>query len=155
MVCTCIGLYMAKHTRGVRVRVKTRYFEKFKINISTRRIQTKLPTRKRFNKRSILLILTPATCWGLDWRTTNEQRLMRPRPSDGWIKIGAGVITNQTWNISVMFLWFSKLKSIFFIFYNVFNLGAHNVPDWLWANSEESRRYSSLFLVNTWLLWFV
>jgi hypothetical protein len=26
---------------------------------------------------------------------------------------------------------------------------------WLWANSEESRRYSSYFLVNIWLLWFV
>jgi hypothetical protein len=34
-VCTCIGLYMAKHTRGASVRVKTRYFEKFNINIFT------------------------------------------------------------------------------------------------------------------------
>ena len=62
MVCTCIRLYMAKHTRGTRVRVKNRYFEKFKIYISTRRIQTKLSTRKRFNTRSILLTLTPTTC---------------------------------------------------------------------------------------------
>jgi hypothetical protein len=58
---------------------------------------------KALNTRSILLTLTPAMCWGLDWRPTNEQRLMRPRPSDGWIKIGAGVITDQIWNISVMF----------------------------------------------------
>jgi hypothetical protein len=35
---------------------KTLYFEKFKINISTRRIQTKLSTRKRLNTKSILLI---------------------------------------------------------------------------------------------------
>jgi hypothetical protein len=55
---------------------RARYFEKFKINIST---------RKRFNTRSILLTMTSATCWGLDWRTTNEQRLRKPRPSDGWI----------------------------------------------------------------------
>jgi hypothetical protein len=55
------GKKMTKHTRAERVRVKTRYFEKFKINISTRRIQTKLPTRKRFNTRSILLILTPCS----------------------------------------------------------------------------------------------
>jgi hypothetical protein len=55
-VCTCIGLYMAKHTRGASVRVKTRYFEKFKINIFTLcRIQTKLSTRKHLNTRSILL----------------------------------------------------------------------------------------------------
>jgi hypothetical protein len=33
---------MAKHTRRVCMQVKTRYFEKFKINISTCRIQTKL-----------------------------------------------------------------------------------------------------------------
>jgi hypothetical protein len=43
--------------RRAHVRVKTRYFEKFKINISTLRIQTKLSTRKRFNTRSILLTL--------------------------------------------------------------------------------------------------
>jgi hypothetical protein len=41
-----------------RVRVKTQYFEKFKINISTGRIQTKFSTRKRLNTRSILLRLT-------------------------------------------------------------------------------------------------
>jgi hypothetical protein len=35
---------------------KTRYLEKFKINISTRRIHTKLSTRKRLNTKSILLI---------------------------------------------------------------------------------------------------
>jgi hypothetical protein len=29
-------------------------------------------------------------------RTTNEQRLTGPRPSDGWIKIGVGGITDQT-----------------------------------------------------------
>ena len=39
-----------------RVRVKTRYLEKFKINISTRRIHTKLSTRKRLNTKSVLLI---------------------------------------------------------------------------------------------------
>jgi hypothetical protein len=45
-----VDLFMAKHTRGARVRVKTRCFE-----------------RKRFkNTRSILLTLTPAMCWGLD-----------------------------------------------------------------------------------------
>ena len=39
------GPDMAKHTRGACVRVKTRYFEKMKINISTlSRIQTKLST---------------------------------------------------------------------------------------------------------------
>jgi hypothetical protein len=27
---------------------------------------------------------------------TNEQRLMGPRPSDEWIKIGVGGITDQT-----------------------------------------------------------
>jgi hypothetical protein len=37
---------------------KTRHFEKFKINISTRRIQTKFCTRKRLNTRSISLGLT-------------------------------------------------------------------------------------------------
>jgi hypothetical protein len=36
-------------------RERPRYLEKFKINISTRRIQTKLSTRKRLNTRSILL----------------------------------------------------------------------------------------------------
>jgi hypothetical protein len=41
-----------------RVRVITQYFEKFKINISTGRIQTKFSTRKRLNTRSILLRLT-------------------------------------------------------------------------------------------------
>jgi hypothetical protein len=41
-----------------RVRVKTRYFEKLKINISTCRIQTKFSTWKRLNTRSILLLLT-------------------------------------------------------------------------------------------------
>jgi hypothetical protein len=35
---------------------KTRYLEKFKINISTRRIQTKFCTRKRKNTESILHI---------------------------------------------------------------------------------------------------
>ena len=35
---------------------KTRYLEKFKINISTRRIQTKFCTRKRLNTESILHI---------------------------------------------------------------------------------------------------
>ena len=35
---------------------KTRYLEKFKINISTRRIHTKLSTRKRLNTKSILHI---------------------------------------------------------------------------------------------------
>ena len=35
---------------------KTRYLEKFKINISTRRIQTKFCTRKRLNTSSILHI---------------------------------------------------------------------------------------------------
>ena len=29
-------------------------------------------------------------------RTTNEQCLMGPRPSDGWIKTGVGGITDQT-----------------------------------------------------------
>ena len=43
-----------------RVWVKTRYLEKFKINISSGPIQTKFSTRKRLNTRSILLILT----WG-------------------------------------------------------------------------------------------
>ena len=38
------------------VRVKTRHFEKFKINISTRSIQTKFCTRKRLNTKSILHI---------------------------------------------------------------------------------------------------
>jgi hypothetical protein len=39
---------------------------------------------------------------GLLKRTTIEQRLVGPRPSDGWIKIGpGGGITGQTWNISV------------------------------------------------------
>ena len=39
------GYILAKYTRGACVRVKTRYFEKFKINISTLcRIQTKLST---------------------------------------------------------------------------------------------------------------
>jgi hypothetical protein len=33
---------------------KTRHLEKFKINISTRRIQTKFCTRKRLNTKSIL-----------------------------------------------------------------------------------------------------
>jgi hypothetical protein len=36
---------------------KTRYFEKFKINISSRRIHTKLSTRKRLNTKSILLYI--------------------------------------------------------------------------------------------------
>ena len=40
---------------GTSVQVKTRYFEKFKINIS---IQTKFPTRKCLNTRSNSLILT-------------------------------------------------------------------------------------------------
>ena len=35
---------------------KTRYLEKFKINISSRRIHTKLSTRKRLNTKSILHI---------------------------------------------------------------------------------------------------
>jgi hypothetical protein len=35
---------------------KTRYLEKFKINIFTRRIHTKLSTRKRLNTKSILHI---------------------------------------------------------------------------------------------------
>ena len=35
---------------------KTRYLEKFKINISTRRIQAKFCTRKRLNTESILHI---------------------------------------------------------------------------------------------------
>jgi hypothetical protein len=35
---------------------KTRYLEKFKINISTRRIHTKLSTRKRLNTKNILHI---------------------------------------------------------------------------------------------------
>jgi hypothetical protein len=34
----------------------TRYFEKLKINISARHIQTKLSTQKHLNTRSILLI---------------------------------------------------------------------------------------------------
>ena len=29
-------------------------------------------------------------------RTTNEQRLLRTRPSDRWMKIGEGGITDQT-----------------------------------------------------------
>jgi hypothetical protein len=37
-------------------------------------------------------------CWDLEeddkWATSDG-----PRPSDGWIKIGEGGITNQTWNI--------------------------------------------------------
>jgi hypothetical protein len=37
---------------------KTRHFEKFKINISTRRMQTTFCTRKRLNTRSISLGLT-------------------------------------------------------------------------------------------------
>ena len=36
---------------------KTRYLEKFKINISSRRIHTKLSTRKRLNTKSILLYI--------------------------------------------------------------------------------------------------
>jgi hypothetical protein len=57
-------LYMAKHTRGASVRVKTRYFEKFKINIFTLcRIQTKLSTRKHLNTRSILLTWLWANSW--------------------------------------------------------------------------------------------
>jgi hypothetical protein len=36
-----------------RVRVKSRYLEKFKINISTGRIHTKLSTRKRLNTKSV------------------------------------------------------------------------------------------------------
>ena len=35
-----------------------RYLEKFKINISSRRIHTKLSTRKRLNTKSILLYIT-------------------------------------------------------------------------------------------------
>jgi hypothetical protein len=41
--------------RGRVGKLKPRYFEKFKINISTRRIQTNLSTWKRLNTRSILL----------------------------------------------------------------------------------------------------
>jgi hypothetical protein len=46
--------YCAKCARAS----KTRHLEKFKINISTRRIQTKFCTRKRLNTRSISLRLT-------------------------------------------------------------------------------------------------
>ena len=49
MVCMCIRLYMAKHTCGTRMQVKIWNFEKFKIHISTRCIQTKLSTWKHFN----------------------------------------------------------------------------------------------------------
>jgi hypothetical protein len=47
-------IYCAMHARASSS--KTRYLEKFKINISTCRIQTKLSTRKRLNTKSILLI---------------------------------------------------------------------------------------------------
>jgi hypothetical protein len=70
---------MAKHTPGACVRVKTRYFEKFKINISTLcRIQTKLSTRKRLNRRSILLTLTLSKFWRVKkifmWLVLNDER---------------------------------------------------------------------------------
>jgi hypothetical protein len=56
---------MAKHTPGACVRVKTRYFEKFKINISTLcRIQTKLSTWKRLNRRNILPVAAPGLTMG-------------------------------------------------------------------------------------------
>jgi hypothetical protein len=60
------AIYGQAYTWRARASKKPRYFEKFKIDISIRRIQTKLPTRKRFNTRSILLTLTPAMCWGLE-----------------------------------------------------------------------------------------
>jgi hypothetical protein len=48
--------YSPSIARDTRVRAsKTRYFEKFKINISTSRIKTKLYTQKRLNTKSILL----------------------------------------------------------------------------------------------------
>ena len=49
--CTC-----NVQVRNVQVRVKPDHLEKFKINISTRRIKTKFCTRKRLNTESILHI---------------------------------------------------------------------------------------------------
>ena len=50
-------LLIGRVLRNISARAsKTRYLEKFKINISTRRIHTKLSTRKRLNTKSILHI---------------------------------------------------------------------------------------------------
>jgi hypothetical protein len=49
---------ISKHKRLCDRGLKTRYFEKFEINISTCRIQTKLSTSKRLNTRNISLLLT-------------------------------------------------------------------------------------------------
>jgi hypothetical protein len=67
------------HVARACMRVKTRYFEKFKINISTLcRIQTKLSTWKRLNRRSILLALTLSKFWRVKkifmWLVLNDER---------------------------------------------------------------------------------
>jgi hypothetical protein len=49
-------LLIGQLLRNVRGASKTRHFEKFKINISTLRTQTKFCTRKRLNTKSILHI---------------------------------------------------------------------------------------------------
>ena len=49
-------LLIGQLLRNVRKCSKTRHLEKFKINISTCRIQTKFCTRKRLNTKSILHI---------------------------------------------------------------------------------------------------
>ena len=50
-----VPLYWPILVCSTHVQVKTRCFKKFKINISTCRIQTKLSTQKRLNTRSISL----------------------------------------------------------------------------------------------------